>query len=540
MKKLSTETKSVFLYGKPTQKKQELFAKTQKIYTDLINEYIDKLVSDSSYYLDLFNNNKKASKIRELEKETRKSNKIFFALGSAYGQNAIDHAVKEGHNHFIRIKNKLYGYCYHKRKELLPYVESIALLNASILDVDEIDLLRNLIQYEETKEKPSKSKITFYQELTEKIKGYSLSERQESREEVRSMFYEKLDTWKIPFVKKANIQLDARVYHLEKSKNIDADYVLSFKVFGEKKYIEIPLKTSENSVRRLAQYKNGSPIVTMKNAKLKVSIPFEKKIIEIKTKKIVGIDLGITDLIFSLDNQKYGSFSNMTQFYEEVLEPKLKKRSSLRNKMREYQKELRKKSIPKGKRTWLREKISNIANTLNGQKTVNTCKRKYAHEVGIRLNRAIKPFVKEVKKEKAMVAMESLDITTFDRGTKANKRDSSWVRGKVTTKIQKSLTWNGIPWVEVDPAYTSKACPTCFTIHHDNRIFKKFVCTVCKHEDDADYNASVNIKYRAKDKELKKIVEDYPYSTKERHTAIKKLYAKRHDEWLMKHTVAEA
>lgn len=526
------------MYGKPTQEKNLLITNTQTVYTALINEYIELLSSDPVYYLDIFNNNKKSSNVRGLEKEVRKSNKDYSTLGSAFGQNAIDHAVKELHNHFTRIKNKLYGFCYHRQKELLPYLESIALLNVAIMDEDELKILNYLIEYELSKDKPKASTLSFYRELTEKINRFSQVQRKENREEIRMMFYEKLELWKKPFVRKASIQLDARVYKLEKSTNIKMPYVVSFKVFGEKDYVEIPLHTSKNSLRRLNQYKNGSPIVTIKNGLVKVAVPFDKKIKPFKTKKVFGIDVGITDLIYDSNRNSYGSFSGMTKIYEGTVEPKLKTRSSLRNKMKEYQKELRSKATSEGKKEFLRMKISNIACSLNGKKTLHKRKRKYAHEVDFRLNNAIKLFIDEAKIQRALVAMESLLITDFDRGKNANKRDSSWVRGKLTKRLQEKLTWNGIPFIEVDPAYTSKACSKCFNIHKANRKYKTFTCTVCKHTEDADYNASMNIKQRATDKEMIELVEKNKHSTKERHTAIKELYAKRHKKWLETSTVA--
>lgn len=345
------------------------------------------------------------------------------------------------------------------------------------------------------------------------------------------MFYEKINYWKIPFVKNAPLQLDTRLCTIEEAEKAKADFVLSVKLFGLKNRVKIPLKTSKNSLRRLDQYKTCSPTITLKNNMIQVVIPFEKKIEKKKTKNILGVDMGITDLFYTSQNKSYGSFIGMTKFYEEVLEPKLKKRSSLRNKMRQYQKQLKKTPCPL-RQTVLKTKISNMANMLNGKKKLNQCKRKYAHAVDVKINEAVKGLFEDVKKQDILVSMESLDITEFDRGKKANKRDSSWVRGKLAEKLQERLSWHGIPFVEIDPAYTSKACPKCHNINNDNRKFKSFECTVCSHKNDADYNASVNIANRAFDKEVSVIAEKYQYSTKKRHNAIKLLYQKRHESWL--------
>lgn len=522
--------KSVFLYWKPTKNKKDMVIYTQELYTNEINCFIDALISDETFYLDLFNNQNQSPRIREYEKNVRSK-----TLKSAYSQNAIDHAVKELHNHFTRIKNKLFGYCSNKRKELISYFSSTALLNASILDNDEIELLSNLLVNETQKKKPSKLKIMYYTDLFMELITFTDDQRINYREEVRQMFYEKLDHWKVPHVKWAPLQLDTRLCRFENPINTDADKVLCVKLIGSSKWVEIPVKTSKNSLRRLEQYENGSPTITFKNGYIKVSIPFEKKVEKYDTNKLRGTDVGITDLIYASNSKSYGSFSGMTKAYDDVLGKKVTNRSKLRNHMREMQKELKKKSTPKTKKEYLRIKIENIANTLNGKKKLNKCQNQYSHEVTKRLNEAVKSYLKDIKQDKVLPVLESLDITEFDRDKKSNKRDSSWIRGQLMKKLKESFEWYGIPYIEVDPAYTSKGCPKCFNIDDENRYYKKFKCTVCHHEDDADHNASINIENRAFDKELHEIVEQNRYDTKKRHKAIKMLFQKRHQEWMMSH-----
>lgn len=65
---MSSETKSIFLYGNPTNKKLNMLTEIQTQYTNKINEFIEIMISDKKYYLDLMNNNKKSPLIRNLEK----------------------------------------------------------------------------------------------------------------------------------------------------------------------------------------------------------------------------------------------------------------------------------------------------------------------------------------------------------------------------------------------------------------------------------------------------------------------------------------
>ena len=206
-------------------------------------------------------------------------------------------------------------------------------------------------------------------------------------------------------------------------------------------------------------------------------------------------DAGITDLIYTNTGNSYGSFCGMRKLYEEVVETKLGHRASLENKMREYQKKL-KKSTNLYEKEKLGEKIQQIARSLNGSKKKDKCLRQYAHQVDLRINEAVGLFIEEAKKSYSICVYEDLDITEFDRGKKNNKRDSMWVRGQLTKKIQSKLNWLGIPHIAVDPAYTSKMCPKCANIDDNNRKGKSFVCTVCKHEDDADHNAGITSQYR--------------------------------------------
>ena len=521
------ETKSVFLYGYPTQVKKLMIQNTQKQYVSLINTFIEMMVFDEKYYLALLTNNKQAPDVRQLEKDMRDKHE----LGAAYGQNAVDRAVVELHNHFVRIRNKLYGYVANQLKDMLPYVQSIALFNALLTKQDELAVLQELIQKELGKKNPNEETLKFYRSLEIYLNNLTPGQREDYKETISVMFYEKLNHWKLPFVKNIPLQLDTRLATLEKPREVKADFVLSVKLLGSKERVEIPVTTSKNSLRRMEQYPTCSMTLAVKNNKVCVGVPFEKKVKANKVDEVIGIDVGITDLLYSSKGKSYGTFAGMDKIYEQVVEPKLKQRSKLLAVKREHQKEL-KKCKDENRKAVLRKKIHNISKSLDGNKNLAKKQRAYQHEVTLRLNRAIKPFVQDVRKQNFLVSMESLDITEFDRGKKANKRDSFWIRGKLLAKLQQTLSWCGVPFVEVDPAYTSKECPVCHNVDDNNRNGKSFECTVCGHKDDADHNASVNIANRAYDEEIAEIVAEYSYDTRKRHQAIKALLLERHRSYM--------
>lgn len=121
---------------------------------------------------------------------------------------------------------------------------------------------------------------------------------------MRGLFLEKLDYWKIPFVKLATLQLDSRVSKIEKSKNTKEHFVVAIKLINEKKYVEFPVSTSRNGLRRMSQYKCGSMTVSLQNEKVRFGVPVTKKVKDQKQTGLVGIDLGMTDLFYTSTKQK--------------------------------------------------------------------------------------------------------------------------------------------------------------------------------------------------------------------------------------------
>ena len=294
-----SETRSVFLYGKPTVLKMNLLKNTQREYTILINKFISIMGQDPTYLLDLLTNNKQSPKVRSLEKEVRKSHQ----LGSAYGQNAVDMAVKELHNHVIRIRNKVYGYLQRLHPERKMYISFLSLLNAAIMKVDEIAMIEGLIEKENQKKKPFKSKVEDYQKLLMELKALSEEKREYYKETVANLFFDKLTYMKLPYVAKSvPLQLDSRLSTLEKSHSTKEDFIIYVKLLGEKGRVAFPVSTSRNGLRRMNQYDTGSMTIKVTNhGKVRIGVPFMKKIQtkEMSNKNILSFDAGITDLIFT-------------------------------------------------------------------------------------------------------------------------------------------------------------------------------------------------------------------------------------------------
>lgn len=441
------------------------------LYTELINTYIELLVKDKTLYLPIFLNNSKDSQIRQFEKNNRKQNGLN-KLGSALGQNAIDHAVKELHNHFIRIRNYMYS-LYSDKGNISNFVSSITLLNASICGLDpqeelskNIERIKNILNGTKNKaaEEKYQKQLKYYNELLDMLKTHTDEEIEEMKSTIKMTFFEELTARKLPYVKDAPIQLDTRLCKIEKAQNIKADYVIRVKTLEKGKWIEIPLTTSQNSRRRLKQYKNGSPTIkVLKSGLIKIGVPVTKKTQTYEHKEIIGVDAGETDLIHTSENKVHGSFKDLLEKYDKTFLPKLGNRSKLRALMKKYRKEL-KSEINEQRKEKLRKKINNINKMLQGRKTLNRVLRPYNHAVEKEIARAVKEFVNDIKNKKVLVVMEDLDILEFDRGRKRNRHDSNWARGKLLQKLQEILDWYGKKYKEVEPAYTSQECPICHNV----------------------------------------------------------------------------
>ena len=522
---MSSETKSIFLYGSPTDKKLNMLNKIQTHYTDKINEFINIMISDKKYYLDLMNNNKKSPLIRNLEKSNRGD------LGSALGQNAIDHAVKELHNFLTRIKNYLYGYTMDTYLNM--FTSYTSLLNSCIQELSYKEIILNLESLISNTKKDTES----YKELLNNLKTLEKEEVERCVKEVNTLFNMELKSRKIPFVRKAHVQLDSRLFTLEKAEFIKSDFVIYIKkldcqkVSGEDIRIPIPISTSKNSLRRINQYdkSNTATFSITKDGKLKIGIPFKKKVKYNSSKKeLRGVDIGITDLMYDSENNSYGSFVEVNQIYNNKVLPEQAKLNVLRNIMKKYQEELHKKSTPNSRKIALRKKIFNINSMIMKNKSLSRALKSYYHKQDEVISKSIKSYLNNIKDTKTITVLEEIDIKEFNKSKAENRRDSIWARAQLTDRLVSKLNWYGFEVVKVDPAFTSKMCSKCFCIHEDNRNFKTFKCVACGNEMDADYNASINIKNRAFDKNLNNIVEKYQYNQYKRHEEIKKYFMQKH------------
>jgi IS605 OrfB family transposase len=218
---------------------------------------------------------------------------------------------------------------------------------------------------------------------------------------------------------------------------------------------------------------------------------------------------------------------------------KLAERSKLRNQMRKYQKELKTlKNMTdeesNERKKILRKRISVLAKKLEGKKKLKKLLNKYKNKETTCICSAIKEVVAYIKNldTKVLVVLENLDVNDFKLGRENNRMVSMWSRAKIVKKLEETLIAEGIEVVYVDPAYTSQACPKCHNVNKKNRDGEEFLCTCCGHQADADNNAGVNISKRYGDIEVSEVVKKYAHNNTLKHKEMRKIFAKRHREYL--------
>jgi IS605 OrfB family transposase len=191
-----------------------------------------------------------------------------------------------------------------------------------------------------------------------------------------------------------------------------------------------------------------------------IDIPNKDKFVP---KDVLGIDLGIKKLVTTSDNE---SFSG------ELVENKRQKYSSHRHR-------LQKKNTRNANR-----RIKQIGNKeARFRKDLNHC--------------ISKKIIEKAKGTESAISLENLtginDRTTV-RKSHRNQR-MSWSFYQLKSFIKYKAEEEGITIIEVNPKNTSRTCNKCKFCDKKNRKNQSdFQCLECGYIENADYNASLNIR----------------------------------------------
>ena len=208
--------------------------------------------------------------------------------------------------------------------------------------------------------------------------------------------------------------------------------------------------------------------------------------------EILGLDVGITDLITLSNGSVYGA--NSAELFYTLSDNLVNKN---RSRLFSYKRELEKRIVIEkdlSKKSILELKLKNlIENNLGSKKRISKIS-KYKSRIISHINYELNKMIKEEDIEE--IVREDLNWISKKKNVsrKQQNRFSTWSKGTLLERLSIKLAEKGIKETIVNPAYTSQVCCKCNCL--GIRSGKVFKCSNCNSSIDADFNASINIKKR--------------------------------------------
>ena len=302
------------------------------------------------------------------------------------------------------------------------------------------------------------------------------------------------------YTNKANIILTSSLYKFDLNNN-------TFSFAGKKKNSRIVITLIGNVP------KSNSILELVKNQKdnqYYLHVPLDRIISKKEMtaeSEILGLDVGITDLITLSNGSVYGANSSEL-FY--TLSDNLVNEN--RSRLFSYKQKLEKRIVieqDQSKKSILEQKLKNLENNnLGSQKRIakiSKYKSRIVSHINCELNKMVKEEdIQEIVREDLNWSSKKSKKKNVSR--KQQNRFSTWTKGVLLERLAVKLAEKGIKETIVNPAYTSQVCCKCN--HLGIRKGKEFKCSNCNLSIDADFNASINTKKR---KFIKEINIDTPY-----------------------------
>lgn len=206
--------------------------------------------------------------------------------------------------------------------------------------------------------------------------------------------------------------------------------------------------------------------------------------------EILGLDIGITDLITLSNGSVYGA--NSSELFYSLSDNLVNKN---RSRLFSYKQKLEKRIATEQdqyKKSILELKLKNLEEKNLGSQKRNSKIRKYKSRIVSHINCELNKMIKE--EDLKEIVREDLNWISKKKNVskKQQNRFSTWSKGTLLERLSIKLIENGIMETIVNPAYTSQICSKCN--HLGTRNGKEFKCLNCNLNIDADFNASINIK----------------------------------------------
>ncbi len=241
-------------------------------------------------------------------------------------------------------------------------------------------------------------------------------------------------------------------------------------------------------------FKIKSATVRLKADGLYVTLKIEDKAVpsfpvipveEVKT--VVGLDMGITQLVHCSDGSQYKNPKHSTNKRTRQL---LKVRQRSLSRKKKYSKNRRKARV---KVSRLHQKITHRREAFQWELAKQLTKKADAIIVEDLNISAMKKrcAIKEDVNQKGRFLPNGQSIK---RGLNRSISDASWY--SLTKKVEYLAGKQGKIFERVNPRFTSQICSCCRHQDKTSRSKEKFICTNCGYHADADINAARNIKKR--------------------------------------------
>ena len=296
---------------------------------------------------------------------------------------------------------------------------------------------------------------------------------------------------------KANVILPSSLYKFNPSNN-------EFTLTGKKRNSKVKITLIGN----VPKLKGTLELVkNQKSNQYYLHVPLDRIINKKKMtdeSEILGLDVGITDLITLSNGSVYGA--NSAELFYNLSDNLVNKN---RSRLFSYKQKLEKRIVieqDQSKKSILEQKLRNLEENNLGFKKRSSKIGKYKSRIASHINCELNKMVKEEDIQE--IVREDLNWSSKKKNVSRKQRNrfATWSKGVLLERLSVKLAEKGIKETIVNPAYTSQVCCKCN--HLGNRKGKEFKCLNCSISIDADFNASINIKER---KFISEINIDTPY-----------------------------
>ena len=138
---------------------------------------------------------------------------------------------------------------------------------------------------------------------------------------------------------------------------------------------------------------------------------------------------------------------------------------------------------------WLRKRMSERKKL----RKINELKDREHRIVQWHLHNISRQIVDEAKENHASILLGELKgIRRRNRGKRLNRIVANMPFHALTQMIEYKATWEGVPVIRTDEAYSSRTCHFCNS--EGRRLSQgRFLCSACGHEFNADFNGAYNL-----------------------------------------------